>query len=400
MPLNWKEISFKLSKAVRWENVGLLSSAISYRFNDLSFDDICIGRYNECIENTLENCDGFFVKSKVFWGNIFPWGILRGYEINPCLRIYQKQSGSQTELIVVPYVFLPALKADEIYKYCKSLLGILGLKYPQSFDSQSDSILFYKWTVYAISKLIFETFLRDQKEILSAEKLEFDICDCSKESFGLSDETMFLKAELDDYNGRNAVIYTNPESESYKLFCECYKWHKDFVKALNQYNAIVSKEDKKNIKAGLNLYQGLSMSLILEQWYIDKKTMFSEVIRSLDTEKVTLNIEFDRVNQNVLNAFLRNGTQAHWAFYNELNKNVYGAFYYFFCQTFEYRKKYLEELAMYLDTMLMTQEFSKFAVHVDEEEYFSDSEVIKPVVEAKSFIKNYVDTFIKNHYNP
>ena len=117
-------------------------------------------------------------------------------------------------------------------------------------------------------------------------------------------------------------------------------------------------------------------------------------------EKLTLNIEFNKANKNVLDVFLRNGTQAHWAFYNELNRNVYGTFYYFFLQTTESRKEHLEELAMYLDNMLMTREFSDFTVHVDEEEYFSDLMAISPVIEISTFIKDYVDTFIRKHYKP
>ena len=56
---------------------------------------------------------------------------------------------------------------------------------------------------------------------------------------------------------------------------------------------------------------------------------------------------------------------------------------------------------MFLDEKLGTNEFTGFAIHLDEvSNLCADFESIKPELEVNSFVKSYITTFVEHYYNP
>ena len=394
MPYKIRYFSVKLSEVVMRVNLGYLSFVNSYRFNNLTFNDISKFGYYNLIENDLHSYDDKII-SKVLWGKFLPKDVVLTYRIKSCIRFYDRPG----EMIAIPYVFLPPLKADKVCEYCKDLLSILSLNYPECFEN--DRELLYKWTIYAVSRLIFNIFIVKCKD--ETEKWDYDIIDNSDEVFGINKNVKFIEPAPLTFDGSQIARYRSDKYDfGYNMLCECLSWEKELPNALNHYLYLMRTDNEKKEDEGEKLYKGLMLTDILkigEENSILEDAALSEIIRCVDSEKIVLSFENNHDN-TIFGAFLKNGTHAQVGYYKELYRKAYSAHHAFFVRTREIKYNKHVQFAEFLDTMMETNEFTNFAIHLDKKHIFADFMSIESTPNASAYTNDYVEFFVNNHYNP
>lgn len=389
-----RQLAICLSKAIMRVDVGYLSFVNSYRFKKLTFEDISRVKYRQFIENDLQSFSDCKIISKILWRDFFSKDVISTYRIKPCIRFYERQG----EVIAIPYVFLPQLNTYKVCEYCKDLLSFFGLNYPECFEN--DRELLYKWTVYSVSKLIFEIFIDESKD--ETEKWDYGIIDFSEELFGINENTKLVKPEAYTYDGSQiAKSELAAACSDNELLCECLTYKKSLPDAINLYLYLMKVNNAK--RKGDILYHGLMSCDVLsigKEFLFSQDEVLSEVIRCLDCEKLILSFEENKDN-TIFDAFLYAGKHSQVGYYKELHKKAYAVHHAFYRRTREPRPDRHLKLAMFLDEKLGTNEFSGFAIHLDEvSNLCADFESIKPELEVNSFVKSYITTFVEHYYNP
>lgn len=389
-----KILDIRFDDVVVYANVGNSSLVNSYRIKD-KWAYLIKEAKTTWIDNKT-----FRIVSEVIYEDFLPGDVIDNYNIKSCVRV----SRTVDSLQVTPYVFLPQLYADKAYAYCKSLLAKLDLNYPAYFDENEDIELFYKWTIAAVSKKVFENFA-ERNSIT-----EVEVFDCSKETFGLNDETKFKKAIFTEFDISDAIVnskkyeITNFATNQFRGFLTR---EKDLKVGINSYIDFMRKEEVELSYTGVekSSHTGLRVNTIFDMMGsipFSEKELISELVESLAFNKLTYFIEEEAISDNkkIVGEVFRCGSHAFYVHYGELYKNATVAFKIFFDKKVELRLEKLSSFAMYMDSYYKTSEFSEFVETLSIEEYYSDMRAV--CIETQNakfpFMERKVDQFIEITY--
>ncbi len=378
-----RKTSANFSKAVLQINPGYLSFVNSYVFNGLTLEDVEKAKCRTIIKNDLSPySDG--ITSEILWDDFFGEAVVEICRLNPCIRFYQ-QCGV---MIAIPYVFIPALKPNEVCSYCKKILSFFDIEYPEAFGDNKE--LLYKWTVYALSQKVLEAFIEENGK--GSKIWEYDeVIDNSEEIFCLSQDAEY------EHVSRN-VLDTDSFAEINRrtLFCD-----KTIIPSLELIDAlnISFYRLRKNEEKHKSLMVSEVVWKMVYSGMNSKEESLSEIIRCLDCDKCDMLFETSK-DDKAFDAFLYSGNQSMVGYYRELHKNVYGVFCEFFKLTNELRAFQYQEFADYMDSVLCTDEFGDFFLFLNEEYIYSDFQAVPPVHKANGCEKREVRTYQYQYYEP
>ncbi len=426
MPDEWEYYSDILTKSVINSNIGYISYVSSYQLHDTSISAIesalCRSSY-EIIPNSDDYFSELGITSKIIWGNFFDDVVVNKYGITPCIRLYQRDKESNA-VLAIPYVFLPSVYNEDVYKYCCSLLKDVGItSYPKLFDTNDKDILvlFYKWTTNAISKVVLDAF-RDK--CLTEYTFQMDYTnhfDCS-ESYPFAPDSFDQIPTDMALNGNYSSINSVPKSLSF-----CYNKVKSLFgnvsdtdtlsNAFSDYIEIMRTEDNKLALMNMERNPGIRLLDIIKS--VPSKlccTQFKRIIRSMIIsawdcgrcayviESIDIDINQNKGQNGIICCLVRHGEQAFREHYTR-HKKVYNAFYSFFNRTNETRKEKLAEFAKHFDLQFNSTAFSAFMYGIDYDCYYDDlknvipdanyNETIIPNVKVDEVVTYYVDHYYK-----
>ncbi len=398
----WKSLSNKLAEVIICLNVGYVSFVESYKTTS-SLENIFSDETLNIERNTNIYFEQMGITSKILFCDFS--NNLNNYKVRPCVRFYKKGN----EITVVPYVFLPSLKSEQVFNYCASLLAQFEICVPSALMKQSKyrDIILYQWTVYTLSKILLKDMCA--KFLLNEE--DFNVCMSSAESYIFSTETDNSQNNLgcetpicviDDVVTQEMAFCKNVLKSKLEI-------QKDFNEALALYLYDMRENDERKALQGEQRYEGIRVSDIINvakesNENLSTESILAEILSSLDSGKASYIItQVENNDTKIITGVIRQGEQGYKLLY-ELYSHVYNVFYEFFCRTFENRNEKLLEFAEYLNRKYYLKDFVEFAKNIDSKQFTSDVMAIAPDKFFKnSVVKNpelVVADYIANYYRP
>lgn len=374
----WKMLSNALTNFVIESNVGYVSFVNTYKIDNINLDEICDLSNGSVLPNQNPNFDNSAITAKIIFAEFCDDEIVKKYNFTSCIRLYEKCN----KLIAIPYVFLPALKKENVYEYCISILKRFNLQVPSFLYENGNKcdITLYQWTVRALSDLYMKEFIDSLNDV----SINYDTYFNCEESYLFSEEecTGIENTEFSSYLYAGALDSENERTCSLTME-KSIDSQKSIVYNLKTYLKEMRTQDEQRAHRSMERFHGIRLSCV-ENIFKNKKIDFSHnellatIIGLWDCGKASFVITDDCDEDTaVIDGFLRHGEQIYLVYY-ELYSKVYNVFYEYFSRTFETRRKQLTDFAQYFDRNYNTTLFTEFVDGLNIEQYVTDLMAISP----------------------
>lgn len=330
---------------------------------------------------------------------------LYSYDIKPCVRLYDYKDCEFDKLnsLIIPYVFLPPIKSNELENYFINIVSNLPISELKIFDleiigNEKDSIknrieklmnntkndfeYLYMVLVYILSSFLMNLFsnklnLENNIQLDSGQSLKIDLQYKKDKKNNLKN----LIKNQEDYIVNDGIIINTAERECIEKFAKTIREYylsnnseleisqNTLCDIISNYLFRMRKVDqikalnKKDRTKGIRIWDIINIrkydNSINFASYLNDNTIYAVIINNWDSGNGSGVIRiFDDNNDSIIDCATINGE--HIVMYPFSDKQVsydYKLFYYYFRNSY---KEKMYDFAKYMDKIFHTRDYSIF----------------------------------------
>ena len=417
-PYEWELLSDKLTDVIIASTVGYVSFVDTYEISRESYEYISTninGVASTIKTKSKKIASSFQVECFYINCNLVENSVKEAFGIEPLLRFYK----SDERALAIPFVFLPAIKEEDLLEYCRNLSKKFNFSMPKYFfdrcNAKTDDYLclLYEWITNRLSKAIFEKFCSDHIGGKNGAGFIECVVDVN-ETFAFAQDIMDSYSEESveyQYLGFKSIKYSNKDMRDTKNWFQT-DLTTDKESGLDLYLARMRREDDSRARAKQDRCFGLFSKDAFEvmsgqEPQVELSTL-AKLILQCDEGKFSYIIApFDVVSSQgehaiCVGGFFRHGEQAFRALYLAY-PNEFEVIYTFFDKTRETRKESIRDFVFFYSKKENNNRIVDFFNTIDFENFYADFKTVtlKSIgketrnIEVQNAVTEYINTFYR-----